>query len=147
MVYFFGLLMLYKLTILSTIFNINHDKTIFCEFTMIVVRTPLRLSFVGGGSDMKGFYEKKDGMVVSTAIDKFVYAIVKERFDDMIFINYSQKECVNHVSGIICKLCVDKLKKPRFSRGFLLFEGKVGIRVLGGEKISWGALGKKNFRI
>jgi len=44
---------------------------------MIIVRTPLRLSFVGGGSDLKAFYEKKDGMVISSAIDKFVYVIVK----------------------------------------------------------------------
>jgi len=67
---------------------------------MIIVKTPLRISFVGGGSDMKSFYEKQDGAVVSTAIDKFVYAIVKERFDDMIYINYSQKECVDNISLI-----------------------------------------------
>ena len=38
---------------------------------MIVVRTPLRVSFVGGGSDIKQFYRRKTGAVVSTAIDKF----------------------------------------------------------------------------
>lgn len=37
-----------------------------------MIRTPLRLSFVGGGSDLKAFYDKKDGMVISSAIDKFV---------------------------------------------------------------------------
>jgi D-glycero-alpha-D-manno-heptose-7-phosphate kinase len=47
---------------------------------MIVIRTPLRLSFVGGDSDLKAFYEKKDGMVLGSSIDKFVYVIVKERF-------------------------------------------------------------------
>ena len=41
---------------------------------------------------MKAFYVKKDGMVLCSAIDKFVYAIVKERFDDMIYINYSEKD-------------------------------------------------------
>lgn len=61
---------------------------------MIIVKTPLRISFVGGGSDMRNFYIHTDGKVVSTAIDKFVYAIVKERFDDLIYINYSRKECV-----------------------------------------------------
>jgi len=61
---------------------------------MVIVKTPLRISFVGGGSDMKDFYKKRNGGVVCTAIDKSVYAIVKERFDDMIYINYSQKECV-----------------------------------------------------
>ena len=67
---------------------------------MIIVRTPLRLSFVGGGSDLKAFYEKKDGMVISSAIDKFVYVIVKERFDDKIYINYSKKEIVENVEEI-----------------------------------------------
>ena len=67
---------------------------------MIIVRTPLRLSFVGGGSDIKTFYERMDGAVVSSAIDKFVYVIVKERFDDKIYINYSKKEIVDHVDEI-----------------------------------------------
>ncbi len=67
---------------------------------MIIVKTPLRVSFVGGGSDMKAFYDRADGKVVCTAIDKFVYAIVKERFDDMIYINYSRKECVEKVADI-----------------------------------------------
>jgi len=67
---------------------------------MIIVKTPLRISFVGGGSDMKNFYDRRDGMVVSTAIDKYVYAIVKARFDEMIYINYSKKECVDHVGAI-----------------------------------------------
>jgi len=67
---------------------------------MIIVRTPLRISFVGGGSDMKAFYTHSPGQVVCTAIDKFVYAIVKERFDDLIYINYSKKETVGHVDEI-----------------------------------------------
>lgn len=67
---------------------------------MIIARTPLRISFVGGGSDLKAFYSHNDGMVVCTAIDKYVYAIVKERFDDLIYINYSQKETVDHVDQI-----------------------------------------------
>lgn len=67
---------------------------------MIIVRTPLRLSFVGGGSDLKAFYEQTNGMVVSSAIDKFVYVIVKERFDDKIYINYSKKEIVDYVDEI-----------------------------------------------
>ena len=67
---------------------------------MIVVKTPLRISFVGGGSDLKAFYSYNSGQVVCTAIDKFVYAIVKERFDDLIYINYSKKETVAHVDDI-----------------------------------------------
>ncbi len=54
---------------------------------MIVVRTPLRISFVGGGSDFPDYYRAHGGAVLSAAIDKYVYVIVKERFDDQIYIN------------------------------------------------------------
>lgn len=67
---------------------------------MIIARTPLRISFVGGGSDLKAYYARGEGQVICTAIDKYVYAIVKERFDDLIYINYSKKETVDHVDQI-----------------------------------------------
>lgn len=77
---------------------------------MIVVKTPLRISFVGGGSDIKAFYDHHEGQVVCTAIDKFVYAIVKERFDDLIYINYSKKETVAHVDEIQHDLVREAMK-------------------------------------
>ena len=40
---------------------------------MIVSKTPLRMSFVGGGSDMPAYYQKNDGAVVSTTINKYMY--------------------------------------------------------------------------
>jgi D-glycero-alpha-D-manno-heptose-7-phosphate kinase len=61
---------------------------------MIVTQTPLRVSFAGGGTDLAAYYESQEGFVVSTAIDKFVYVIVKERFDDAIYLNYMRKEIV-----------------------------------------------------
>ena len=84
---------------------------------MIIVRTPLRLSFVGGGSDLKAFYEHKDGMVISSAIDKFVYVIVKERFDDKIYINYSRKECVDRVDEIEHDLVREVMKITGVEKG------------------------------
>ena len=84
---------------------------------MIIVKTPLRISFVGGGSDMKRFYERSDGKVVCTAIDKFVYAIVKERFDDMIYINYSKKECVERVEDIDHDLVREAMKRTGVEKG------------------------------
>jgi D-glycero-alpha-D-manno-heptose-7-phosphate kinase len=84
---------------------------------MIIVRTPLRLSFVGGGSDLKAFYEKKDGMVISSAIDKFVYVIVKERFDDMIYINYTEKERVQKVSEVKHDLLREAMKITGVEKG------------------------------
>ncbi len=84
---------------------------------MIIVRTPLRISFVGGGSDMKAFYSKKDGKVASSAIDKYVYAIVKERFDDKIYINYSRKECVAHIDDIQHDLVREAMKLTGVEKG------------------------------
>ena len=84
---------------------------------MVIVKTPLRLSFVGGGSDMKDFYSRKAGKVVCTAIDKFVYAIVKERFDDMIYINYSKKETVESVSDIRHDLVREAMKLTGVTKG------------------------------
>ena len=59
---------------------------------MIVVRTPLRVSFLGGGTDFPEHYRNHGGAVISTAIDKYIYVIVKQRFDDMVYVNYSKKE-------------------------------------------------------
>ena len=51
---------------------------------MIISRTPLLMSFVGGGSDLPSFYRKHGGAVVSTAINKFVYITLNEKFDHRI---------------------------------------------------------------
>lgn len=84
---------------------------------MIIARTPLRISFVGGGSDMEAFYAKNNGMVVCSALDKFVYAIVKERFDDLIYINYSRKECVETVDEIQHDLMREAMRITGVAKG------------------------------
>ena len=84
---------------------------------MIISQTPLRISFVGGGTDLKSFYHQEDGMVLSTAIDKYVYVIVKERFDDKIYINYSVKEIVDNVSQIKHQLVREAMKKVGIKKG------------------------------
>ena len=87
---------------------------------MVIVKTPLRISFVGGGSDIKDFYSQKKGNVVSTTIDKYVYAIVKERFDELIYINYSKKECVDHR---------DKIRHDLVREAMILTGVKKGIEI------------------
>ena len=67
---------------------------------MIISRTPLRMSFAGGGSDMSAYYEEYGGAVVSTAIDKYVYVNVNKKFDDGIRIGYSKNEEVNNTANI-----------------------------------------------
>jgi D-glycero-alpha-D-manno-heptose-7-phosphate kinase len=67
---------------------------------MIITQTPLRISLAGGGTDLAGYYLNHEGFVVSTAIDKYLYVIVKERFDDLIYVDYSKKEIVNRINDI-----------------------------------------------
>jgi len=84
---------------------------------MIIVKTPLRLSFVGGGSDLASFYQSQPGQVICTTIDKYVYAIVKERFDNKIYLNYSKKESVDRVDDIQHNLIREALKITGVDRG------------------------------
>ena len=77
---------------------------------MIISRTPLRVSFVGGGTDMKYFYKQTPGSVISMAIDKYIYIIVKKRYDRNIVLNYSEREIVSSVKEIkhnLIKACLD----------------------------------------
>ena len=67
---------------------------------MIISRTPLRMSFVGGGSDLPSYYREYGGAVVSTAIDKYVYVTMNRKFDSGIRVAYSRVEEVNSVFEI-----------------------------------------------
>jgi D-glycero-alpha-D-manno-heptose-7-phosphate kinase len=70
---------------------------------LIVTRTPLRLSFAGGGTDLPAFYLHDDGAVLSSAIDKYIYVTVKRHggmFDEAVRINYSRSEKVEQISEI-----------------------------------------------
>ena len=59
---------------------------------MIVSKTPFRMSFVGGGSDLPCFYRDEVGAVVSTSIDKYMYIAVNRKFDERLRISYSRTE-------------------------------------------------------
>jgi D-glycero-alpha-D-manno-heptose-7-phosphate kinase len=77
---------------------------------MIISRTPLRISFVGGGSDISSFYHGEVGAVVSTAINKYIYIAIDEQFDGRILVNYSKNEIVRKVSDIENNLVREALK-------------------------------------
>jgi len=78
---------------------------------MIITQTPLRISFAGGGTDFPGFFTKETGRVLSTALDKYLFVIVKERFDNKIYVNYSQKEIVDHVDDLQHELVRETMRK------------------------------------
>jgi D-glycero-alpha-D-manno-heptose-7-phosphate kinase len=86
-------------------------------------KTPLRISFVGGGTDVYGYWSKYGGEVVSASIDKYVYVFVKkhgEVFKENIRVNYSEielKDNATYVDNFIVRGCLQ----------YLGFEGKVFI--------------------
>lgn len=85
---------------------------------MIITQTPLRISFFGGGTDFKGYYwSNGGGAVLSTAIDKYIYVIVKKRFDDKIYLNYSHKEIADRVDQIKHDLVREAMRKTGIKKG------------------------------
>ncbi|MBI2596220.1 GHMP kinase [Candidatus Daviesbacteria bacterium] len=84
---------------------------------MIITQTPLRISFVGGGTDLPDFYTNYGGAVISTAINKYVFVIVKERFDDKIYLNWMKKEIVESVDQIEHELIREAMKKTQVLKG------------------------------
>jgi D-glycero-alpha-D-manno-heptose-7-phosphate kinase len=68
---------------------------------MIITRTPLRISFVGGGSDMAEFYRENGGAVLSAALAKYVYLSMHPYFHEQkIFLKYSHSELVDSAEQI-----------------------------------------------
>lgn len=84
---------------------------------MIIVQTPLRISFLGGGTDFRDFYLREDGCVISSAIDKYIYVIIKERFDDKIYVNYSKKEIVDNVDSLQHELVREAMRITGVKKG------------------------------
>ena len=110
---------------------------------MIITQTPLRVSFAGGGTDFKDYYVNAPagealapatatgdngaeiarrpvpagGCVLSTAIDKYVYVIIKERFDEKIRVGYSRTEMVDGVNEIEHELVREAMRRVGVERG------------------------------
>jgi len=84
---------------------------------VIITKTPLRISFLGGNTDFPQYYKRYGGAVLTTTIDKYIYCVVKERFDDEIWINYSIKEKVTKVSDIKHSLVRESLRLTGVHKG------------------------------
>ena len=84
---------------------------------MIISQTPLRISFAGGGTDLASFYKHDEGWIISSAIDKYIFVIIKERFDNKIYINYSKKEIVDCVDEIEHDLVRETMRKTKVEKG------------------------------
>ena len=84
---------------------------------MVISRTPLRISFVGGGTDLPAFYERHGGAVVSTAIDKWIHVIVARRFEGDVRVSYSRTEIVEKAAEVEHELVREAMRATGIPRG------------------------------
>jgi len=84
---------------------------------LIIVQTPLRISFFGGGTDFPSFFMEEGGCVLTSAIDKYIFVAVKERFDSKLRIGYTQTEMVDNIDEIQHELIREALRTTGIHSG------------------------------
>ena len=87
---------------------------------MIISKTPLRMSFFGGGTDFRTYYENSRfgyGSVISTALDMYVYITVNKRFDDKIRVIYYGNELVDSIDEVKHDIIRNALKIAGIEKG------------------------------
>ncbi|MHC4571172.1 MAG: GHMP family kinase ATP-binding protein [Planctomycetota bacterium] len=99
---------------------------------MIISKTPLRISFAGGGSDLAAYYKVGCGSVVSTAIDKYIYITVNRKFDDLIRVSYSKTELVESVDEVEHNIIREALKLAGIEKGIeVVYMGDIPLGTAG----------------
>jgi len=84
---------------------------------MIITQTPIRISFFGGGTDFRDYFQREGGWVLSSAIDRYIFVIIKERFDDKIRVGYTKTELVDHLDEVQHDLVRECLRKTGLTKG------------------------------
>lgn len=87
---------------------------------MIVVQTPLRTSLFGGGTDFPGYYREHGGCVLTSAIDKSIFVIIKRRFDKRIRVGYTRTELVDTIDELQHELIREALRLTGATEGLEL---------------------------
>ncbi|MES2219139.1 MAG: galactokinase [Pseudomonadota bacterium] len=77
---------------------------------MIIVRSPLRISLGGGGTDLPSYYQDHSGFLIAAAIDKYVYITLHQTFVDELILKYSKLERVKHVDEVEHPIIREALK-------------------------------------
>jgi len=77
---------------------------------LIIVQTPLRVSFFGGGTDFPSYFRREGGCVLTTAIDKYIFITVKKRFDHLLRVGYTRTEMVTSLDEIQHELFREALR-------------------------------------
>jgi D-glycero-alpha-D-manno-heptose-7-phosphate kinase len=110
---------------------------------LILTRTPLRVSFAGGGTDIPDFYERESGAVFSTAINRYIYVTVKRHgpvFDESVRVAYSKSESVDDIGAIENDIARECLR-------FLEIDPPIYISTIGDLPASSGLGGSSSFAV
>lgn len=116
---------------------------------MIISRTPFRVSFFGGGTDIADYYQNSRfgyGAVISTAVNRYTYITVNKKFDDMIRVSYSKTEHVSSVDEIEHNIIREALKIVGIKKGIDIVYmadiplGSAGIGLASSSAIAVGTL-------
>jgi len=84
---------------------------------LIIVQTPLRISFFGGGTDFPSYFMEEGGCVLSSAIDKFIFLTIKERFDAKLRVGYTRTEMVDDIDQLHHELIREALRVTGIRNG------------------------------
>jgi len=86
---------------------------------MIISRTPVRVSFCGGGTDVDWFSssEPNGGMVTSLALDRHIHVTVNQRFDDRVRVSYSSMEIVDDFENLEHELVREAMRMTGVTSG------------------------------
>ena len=78
--------------------------------TMIIARSPLRITLGGGGTDLPSYYREHEGFLIAAAIDRYVYITLHTTFVDYLIVKYSKLESVNSVEEVQHPIIREALK-------------------------------------
>jgi D-glycero-alpha-D-manno-heptose-7-phosphate kinase len=78
---------------------------------MIIVRSPLRITLGGGGTDLPTYYREHEGFLIAAAIDKYVYVTVIKPFQPGIYLKYSAIERVDRIEAVQHRIIREALKQ------------------------------------
>lgn len=77
---------------------------------MIIVRSPLRISLGGGGTDLPSYYQDHTGFLIAAAIDKYVYITLHQTFVQELIVKYSKLERVTSIDQVEHPIIREALK-------------------------------------
>ncbi len=84
---------------------------------MIIIQAPLRVSLFGGGTDFPAYYCERGGCVLSSAIDKYIFVTIKQRFDTKLRVGYTRTEMVDTIDEVQHELIREALRLTGIKRG------------------------------